>query len=132
MKIIKVATSKREQFVDITSKLQNVCEDENWDSGILTVFVPHTTCGITINENADPDVTTDMTGFLSKLIPQSNTFHHAEGNSDSHIKASLMGFSVSIFVKNKNLQLGRWQAVYLAEFDGARERSLWLKFQITD
>jgi len=132
MKIIKVATSKREQFLDITSKLQSVCEGENWDSGILTVFVPHTTCGITINENADPNVTTDMTGFLSKLIPRSNIFHHTEGNSDSHIKASLMGFSVSIFVKNKNLQLGRWQAVYLAEFDGSRERSLWLKFQITD
>ncbi|MEZ4813265.1 MAG: secondary thiamine-phosphate synthase enzyme YjbQ [Caldisericia bacterium] len=128
---LQIKTSKREQFVDITSKLENLCVENNWNDGLLTVFVPHTTCGITINENADPDVKDDMIDFLNKLVPNHPEFKHFEGNSDAHIKAGMMGSSVSVIVEDGKLKLGRWQAVYLAEFDGARERNIWIKF-LTD
>lgn len=128
---IKIKTQTREQLVDITSELEKLCSDNGWSSGVLTVFIPHTTCGITINENADPDVKTDMISFLNKLVPNSPDFRHFEGNSDAHIKASMMGSSENIIIEDGKLKLGRWQAVYLAEFDGARERNIWIKF-LTD
>ncbi len=128
---LRVKTSNRTEFIDITAKLENICSENCWKDGIITIFVPHTTCGITINENADPDVKTDMIDFLNRLVPNLPEFKHFEGNSDAHIKASMMGSSVNIIIKDGKLKLGRWQAVYLAEFDGARERNIWIKF-LTD
>jgi len=130
MKRLDVSTNKREEFIDITHLISSACAEYGWSSGVLTVFVPHTTCGITINENADPHVKEDMNSYLSKLIPQSQYFKHAEGNSDSHIKASLVGSSVSLIIEDENPKLGTWQAVYLAEFDGPRRRKVWLKFHM--
>lgn len=124
---LPVRTPKRECFVDITSLIHQSCKTNNWTDGVLTVFVPHTTCAVTINENSDPDVVNDMLKHLKTMIPNLPIFAHSEGNSDAHIKTSLVGNSVSLFVENSALQLGTWQAVYLAEFDGPRERKIWLK-----
>jgi len=94
----------------------------------VLVFSPHTTAGITVNENADPDVKTDITTFLNKIVPQSPSFQHAEGNSDSHIKGSLVNFSQTFIVENGQIQLGTWQSVFFMEFDGPRSREVWLQF----
>jgi secondary thiamine-phosphate synthase enzyme len=98
------------------------------DSGTVTVFVPHTTAGVTINENADPSVARDILSFTSALIPPSSDFTHAEGNSDAHIKSSLFSPSLTCLVEEGRLQLGTWQGIYFAEFDGPRRRKVWLKF----
>jgi len=95
---------------------------------VLTVFVPHTTAGVTINENADPDVARDMEGFCESLVPNSNNFRHSEGNSDVHIKASLFGSSVQVIVRNGTLWLGTWQGIYFCEFDGPQDRKVYLAF----
>ena len=100
----------------------------NWQDGVLVVFCPHTTCGITINEGFDPDVARDMTHFFHEHIPQHGNFRHAEGNSDAHIKAGLFGASAHIIVEQGKLQLGTWQAVWLFEGDGPRKRQVWLKW----
>lgn len=121
---IAIKTPQRECFVDVTAQLAQAVRDSGVDEGLLTAFVPHTTAGITINENADPDVCTDMLGYLAKLVPAQAGFRHAEGNSDAHIKASLIGSSVQILVQNGRLLLGTWQGVYFAEFDGPRNRRL--------
>ena len=112
-------------MIDITSLVTAVLPDGD---GVVVLFTQHTTCGLTINENADPDVQSDMLGFLNRLIPQYEpNFKHFEHNSDAHIKSSLMGASVTVpFAKGK-LQLGRWQGVYLCEFDGPRERTVLIK-----
>lgn len=124
MKKIKVKTLKREVFVDITEKIkENIDKD-----GVLCLFVPHTTCGITINEGYDPEVCEDIIRYLSKIVKKDEPyFRHKEGNSDSHIKASIIGHSISIFVEGKKPLLGTWQRVFLAEFDGPREREVWIK-----
>jgi secondary thiamine-phosphate synthase enzyme len=110
-------------MIDITGEVQNHLPDEG--EGIVVVFVQHTTCGMTVNENADPDVQTDILGFLGRLIPQYEPhFKHGEQNSDAHIKSSLVGASVTIPFEDGRLMLGRWQAVYLCEFDGPRERKV--------
>jgi len=103
---ISIATAKRTQFVSITAKVAEVIAANGWQNGVVTIFVPHTTAGITINENADPDVARDMERFSDELIPQSKQFHHSEGNSDSHIKASFYGSSVQVIVRNGKLWLG--------------------------
>jgi secondary thiamine-phosphate synthase enzyme len=100
------------------------------ESGIVTLFVPHTTAGVTINENADPSVQSDMLRGLAEIAPESQGFYrHAEGNSDSHIKASLVGASEQILVDSGKLVLGTWQGIYFAEFDGPRTRKLQIKLQ---
>jgi len=126
MKTIKIRSSKRSEMIDITDEVQSAIEDDR--DGICVVFTQHTTCGLTINENADPDVQSDMLGFLERLIPQYDEhFKHFEHNADSHIKSSLMGASVTVpFAKGK-LVLGRWQGIYLCEFDGPRERKVIVK-----
>ncbi len=91
------------------------------------VFVPHTTCGITINENADPSVCKDILKQLNKLIPFDDNYFHIEGNAAAHIKASILGSSVTIFIEDSKLQLGTWQGIYLGEFDGPRHREVWIK-----
>ena len=123
MRTISVESQQREQMIDITNLVQKSI-DQNSD-GICVVFTQHTTCGITINENADPDVQSDMLGFLRDLIPQYHEeFKHFEHNSDAHIKSSLMGCSAMVPISRGNLMLGRWQGIYLCEFDGPRTRKV--------
>ena len=124
----RVSTARRTQFVAITSKIAEAITGNDWRDGVLTVFVPHTTAGVTINENADPDVARDMEIFSDELVPQSHRFRHSEGNSDAHIKAALYGSSVQVIIRSGNMWLGTWQGIYLCEFDGPRERSVRLAF----
>ena len=122
---ITVRSSSREEMIDITSDVAGELPDGD---GVCVLFVQHTTCGLTVNENADPDVQSDMLGFLRRLIPQHEpNFKHFEHNSDAHIKASLMGSSVTVPFENGNLSLGRWQGIYLCELDGPRERKVLVK-----
>jgi secondary thiamine-phosphate synthase enzyme len=124
---IIVKTSKRTDFVDITAKINNYLSKNCCKEGVVTVFVPHTTAAVTINENADIDVRTDMDEFLKKLVPNSSSFRHFEGNSDSHIKTTLVSPSVSIPVENGKMLLGTWQSVFFCEFDGPRTRKVIFK-----
>jgi secondary thiamine-phosphate synthase enzyme len=125
MKTLTVASSTREEMLDITSDVEKLLRQAGRDDGVCVLFVQHTTCGLTVNENADPDVQSDMLGFLKRLIPQHEPhFKHGEENSDAHIKSSLVGTSVSVPFEGGKLALGRWQAVYLCEFDGPRRRKV--------
>jgi len=126
-KTIQIPTSQQNQFVDITTQVQEFVTETNIAQGIVFVFVPHTTAGITINEAADPDVRHDILQQLDKIVPSSQNYRHREGNSPAHIKASLMGSSVSVMIANGTLQLGTWQGIYLCEFDGPRTRQVWIK-----
>lgn len=128
METLVLSTHAREELLDITRQLQNILAGQDWQDGVLVVFCPHTTCGLTINEGFDPDVAHDMTRFFHVRIPQNGDFRHAEGNADAHIKASLFGSSVHIIVEQGRMLLGTWQAVWLFEGDGPRERRLWLKW----
>jgi secondary thiamine-phosphate synthase enzyme len=128
MDIIDVRSRKREEFIDLTSEVGRLLSKAGIKDGLCTVFVPHTTAGITINENADPDVKADILGALRKAVPDSLPYSHAEGNSPAHIKASLVGSSVSIIVSDARLQLGTWQGICLCEFDGPRIRRVWVRF----
>ena len=122
---IKVASTAREEMIDITSLVSDALADSETESGLCNLFVQHTTCGLTVNENADPDVQHDILLFLRELIPQYyKGFKHFEHNSDAHIKSSLMGPSLSIPFDQNRLVLGRWQGVYLCEFDGPRDRRI--------
>jgi secondary thiamine-phosphate synthase enzyme len=127
LKRLEVKTNARMQLIDITSSVKAALKNDEVSSGIVIVYVPHTTCGVTINENADPTVKEDILSVLEKLVPASAGYRHLEGNSDAHIKASLLGSSVTVFVESGALVLGTWQGVYLAEFDGPRKRSVLLK-----
>jgi secondary thiamine-phosphate synthase enzyme len=125
---IKVNSKAREEMIDITAEVGKILRAGEAGDGICVVFTQHTTCGVTINENADPDVQSDMLGFLRRLIPQYEpNFKHFEHNSDAHIKSSLVGSSVTVPFENGKLLLGRWQAIYLCEFDGPRERKVVVK-----
>lgn len=119
---IEVRTGARTQFIDITGIVAAELAKTGVKSGICHVYVPHTTAGLTINENADPDVARDILAGLTRLVPASGDYRHAEGNSDAHIKATLTGFSVAIPVIDGGLALGTWQAVYYCEYDGPRHR----------
>ena len=121
MKTLNIRSEMREQMIDITREVEGFLPGDG--GGICLLFTQHTTCGLTVNENADPDVQSDMLGFLKRLIPQyDSNFKHFEHNSDAHIKSSLVGSSVTVPFADGKLQLGRWQGVYLCEFDGPRER----------
>ena len=126
IKQIAIKTSKRNEFIDITARIQDLVEDVL--EGVVTVFVPHTTTGITINENADPDVPRDILRKLEEMIPRRDNYSHMEGNSDAHIKASLFGSSVRVIVKDSQLLLGTWQSIFFCEFDGPRTRQLYVQF----
>ncbi len=119
-KTLSLKTSKKEEMVSITDHFRDLVEDV--DEGVLFLFVHHTTCGLTINEGADPDVRRDLLYFLDKQVPRDPNFRHAEGNSDAHIKASFMGASLQIPIAEGELLLGTWQTIYLCEFDGPRTR----------
>lgn len=115
-------------MIDITREAERAVRESGKREGILVLFTQHTTCGLTINENADPDVKSDMLGFLRRLIPQHEPdFKHFEHNSDAHIKSSMVGSSVTVPFENGKLCLGRWQGIYLCEFDGPRERTVLLQ-----
>ena len=128
METCSVSTGRREEMIDATERLREVVRRKGWRRGALAVFCPHTTCGLTINEGADPDVRRDMTAFLTELVPLGRAWRHAEGNSDAHVKASLMGPSLLLIVEEGDIRLGTWQSVYLCEGDGPRTRSLWLQW----
>lgn len=127
MKTLSVNTRSRTHLVNITAQVAAVVNESGLSDGIVTIFVPHTTAGVTINENADPDVLTDIDKILDKAVPWSGGYKHGEGNSAAHVKASMMGSSVQIIVENGQLQLGTWQAIYFCEFDGPRSRKVWVK-----
>ncbi len=124
---ITVRTDSRNQFVDITQKIQKLVDDSGISDGMTVIFVPHTTAAITINENADPSVKSDFLSYLERLIPRESGFRHSEGNSDAHIKASLVGSEVTLFISDGRLDLGTWQGIYFCEFDGPRSRRIIVK-----
>ena len=130
MKTLSVMTAQREEMVNITAQIRDYVQTRlnGRANGVLVLFCPHTTCGLTINEGADPDVVRDMTAFFSRLIPHNGAYRHLEGNSDAHIKASLMGASLMLPVEDGTLRLGTWQAIYLYEGDGPRNRKIWLQW----
>jgi secondary thiamine-phosphate synthase enzyme len=127
LKRLEVQTTSRVQLVDITSQVKSFLRSENISSGIITIYVPHTTCGITINENVDPSVREDIISILGRLVPHGADYRHAEGNADAHIKASIIGSSVTVIAESGTLILGTWQGIFLAEFDGPRKRSILIK-----
>lgn len=128
MKTIEVVSQAREEMIEITREIEDFLRESGAKDGVCVAFTQHTTCGLTINENADPDVKHDMLLFWRKLIPQNFPgFRHAEGNSDAHLKSSYVGVSLTIPFSDGRLLLGRWQGVYLCEFDGARRRKILLK-----
>ncbi|MCH2446860.1 MAG: secondary thiamine-phosphate synthase enzyme YjbQ [Candidatus Marinimicrobia bacterium] len=120
-------TNERVDLVDISSQVANEVKTSGVTTGTVTVYVPHTTCGVTINESADPDVARDIKTHLAKLVPQNGDFKHYEGNSDSHIKTSMIGSSENIFIENGKLVLGMWQGIFLCDFDGPRTRKVYMK-----
>ena len=119
-----VATARREQFVDITRQVAEAVAASRATDGAAIVYCPHTTAGITINENADPDVVTDLLAGLERLAPRNAGWRHGEGNSDGHLKASLLGASATVPIADGRLTLGTWQGIYLGEFDGPRRRTV--------
>jgi secondary thiamine-phosphate synthase enzyme len=126
MKEIDLSTRERLCMLDITGEVERAVGDIGVKEGLCTVFVPHTTAGITVNENADPSVRRDLLAQLAKLVPDDGRYSHSEGNADAHIKASLMGSSVQVPVEGGRLQFGTWQGIFFCEFDGPRRRKVWV------
>ncbi len=124
---LSVNTTKHTQMVNITDPVRRAVAESGVRDGICTVFVPHTTAAVTINENADPDVVRDLTAELGKLVPWEDGYHHMEGNSAAHLKASMIGFSQQIIVEEGKLVLGTWQGIWFCEYDGPRSRSGYVK-----
>jgi secondary thiamine-phosphate synthase enzyme len=127
MEQFAVATRERVQFVRIDDRVAQAVSQSGVVSGLAVVFVPHTTAAVTINENADPDVVRDMIMELDKIVPMTDHYRHAEGNSDAHIKSSLFSPSLTILIEKGRLLLGTWQSIYLCEFDGPRQRRVYVK-----
>ena len=127
MRTFSVSTSERVDLVEITSTVAQEVAKSGVGTGTVTIYVPHTTCGVTINESADPDVARDIKMHLAKLVPQDGGFKHYEGNSDSHIKTSMIGSSENIFIECGKLVLGTWQGIFLCDFDGPRTRKVYIK-----
>ena len=126
-KVIEVKTNKRNELVDITQKVQKVIDESGVKDGIIFLYVPHTTAGITVNENYDPSVRYDIENTLSKLVPPNAGYSHTEGNADSHIKTTIVGNSLFLFIENGVISFGTWQGIFLCEFDGPRTRKVWVK-----
>lgn len=124
---ISIKSKSRTEFINITNEVQNAVSKSGIKDGVCYIFVPHTTAGVTINEAADPDVVDDIQQSLNKLVPHSGHYQHTEGNADSHIKTSIIGSSEVVFIENGRLKLGTWQGVFFCEFDGPRNRKIWLK-----
>ncbi len=128
---ISIKTSSGEEFKDITSLVAEKVKSTGVSEGIVTVFVPHTTAAVTINENADPSVVRDIISSLDRVIPVKGNYSHLEGNSHAHIKSSIIGSSRQIIVEGGKLKLGTWQGIYFCEFDGPRRREVWIKILAT-
>lgn len=124
---LSVSTRQRSDFVDITSQVQKEVSASGVQEGMITLYVPHTTCGITINESADPAVAEDIKTQLANLVPEGAGYRHREGNADSHIKTSLVGSSETVFIEEGRLVLGTWQGIFLADFDGPRTRKVYVR-----
>ncbi len=127
LKKINVRTKSQTEFVDITREIRQIVKESGISDGLVTVFVPHTTAAVTINENADPDVVADIIMEINKVIPFQDSYKHFEGNSAAHIKSSLFGVSESIIIADGELLLGTWQGIYFCEFDGPRHRKVYVK-----
>lgn len=123
---ISLQTNKHTRFINIDKEVQEVIDEAGVAEGICHLFVPHTTAGVTINENADPDVCRDMELILDRMVPWEGGYAHAEGNSAAHVKAGLMGFSEIVFIHGGRLAFGTWQSLYFCEFDGPRSRKIWV------
>ncbi|WP_031387857.1 secondary thiamine-phosphate synthase enzyme YjbQ [Desulfonatronum thiodismutans] len=128
MQELTIRTPQREVMVDVTAQVQDIVRNHEFQDGMLVLFCPHTTAGLTINENADPTVPRDILATLRRLVPHQGDYQHAEGNSDAHVKTSLLGSDLRVLVEEGRLLLGLWQGVFLAEFDGPRSRTIWLKW----
>jgi len=126
MEEINIRSSRREELIDITSEIQEVIGRNSVENGFVIIYVPHTTAAVTINEGADPDVQRDIINTLHRLIPKNGNYQHLEGNSDAHIKSSILGSSVTVLVKNKKLVLGTWQKIFFYEGDGPRIRKIFV------
>jgi secondary thiamine-phosphate synthase enzyme len=124
---IRVKTSRRTELKDVTAEIETAVRDSGCSAGVCHLYVPHTTAGVLVNEGDDPAVARDIEAALDRLIPRAANYMHAEGNADSHIKTALVGSSQTIFIENRRLALGRWQSVFLADFDGPRTRELRIK-----
>ncbi len=127
MNSIEIRTDAREILVDITAEVERIVAASGVKSGVCVVTVPHTTAGVTVNENADPDVRADIVMMMRRLVPDSADFSHTEGNGPAHVKTALVGSSTTLVVEGGRLKLGTWQAVYLCEFDGPRTRQVWVQ-----
>jgi len=125
---IKIKTTSRTQIVDITSQIQGLIHEYSFSNGLVFVYVPHTTAGVAINENADPDVKRDFIEKMTMMIPAEPSYRHVEGNADAHIKTILTNTSQTLFVEDGQLVLGTWQGIYFCEYDGPRTRKCWIKF----
>ena len=128
METIRIQTHDHEEMADITTAVRKVINENGWSDGALLLYCPHTTGAVTVNEGADPDVVRDILVNMRKLVPHRGDYHHAEGNSDAHIKSSLFGCDQMVVVEGGNIQLGTWQKIYFCEFDGPRTRKLWVKW----
>lgn len=126
--VIQIRTNKRIEIIDITSQVENVLRNKKVKEGFCSVYTPHTTSAITINEAADPSVKKDILNYLNKLIPENDNYSHAEGNSDAHIKAALIGSDRNVIIHEGKLLLGTWQGIFFCEFDGPRNRKVYIKF----
>jgi secondary thiamine-phosphate synthase enzyme len=128
LQTLSVRTNQRDEMIDVTDRVTKLVRSNNMLDGMAIVYVPHTTAAVTINENADPDVRHDMLKKLGEMIPKDESYYlHVEGNSDSHVKTSLVGSTVTVLVERGRLVLGRWQGIYFCEFDGPREREMHVK-----
>ena len=127
VKKINIHTNNRNEFIDITKEIRQMVKESGISDGIITIFIPHSTAAVTINENADPDVVRDIIMEINKVIPFLDSYKHFEGNSAAHIKSSLFGVSESVIVADGELLLGTWQGIYFCEFDGPRNRKVFVK-----
>lgn len=127
MEKINISSTKRIELIDITAQLRQIAAKSGVQDGVCFVFCPHTTAGLTINENADPSVRRDIIKTINKIVPEGADYAHSEGNADSHIKSSLYGINLQIFIENSQLVFGTWQGVYFCENDGPRNREVWVK-----
>lgn len=127
MREFTIQTGSHTEFVNIDSRIQEIIDEERVADGICHVFVPHTTAAVTVNENADPDVRSDMEMILDRAVPWTGGYAHAEGNAAAHLKASMMGSGETLFIQDGRLVLGTWQSVFFCEFDGPRRRKVWVR-----
>ena len=127
MNIIEIRTRARQEFVDLTADVERIVAASGVASGVCVVTVPHTTAGVTVNENADPDVRADLAMTLRRIVPDALPYAHGEGNSPAHVKAALVGSSATLIVEGGRLRLGTWQGIFFCEFDGPRTRQAWVQ-----